>query len=130
MTFVLERRTAFLAPSGPADKMHLHIVITNECEDGLHLVAVVSSIKAKIKYDTTCVLQPQEHDFLQRPSFVLYGKLSQMRAAQITRMIGSKVYVEKNAVTDQICDRICDGVLDSDFTTNGMRWYYEDNWDL
>lgn len=130
MKFVLERGAAFLAPSGPADMKHLHVVLTNECEDGLHLVAVVSSIKPKIKYDTTCVLQPGDHGFLDKPSFVLYGKLTQMLAVHITKMIDQKFYVEKDPVTGEVCDRICEGVLDSDFTTNGMRRYYEDNGDL
>jgi len=60
-------------------------------------------------------------------SFVRYGMLAQMRAAHILKMIDKKYYVEKNPVSEELWERICSGVLESDFTPNGMRRYYEDN---
>ena len=129
MSIVLKRGAAFLAPSGPGELNHLHVVLTDECCHGLHLVAVVSSVKENVKYDDTCEIAAGEHEFIATHSYVLYRVLNQMRAAHIRKMIAGKVFIEKAPVSEELCDRMCEGVAVSDLTKNGMRRYYEDNSD-
>jgi hypothetical protein len=127
VTFNAKRKTAFLVPSGPRDLLHLHIILTDECPDGLHLVATVSSIKPGMKHDPTCKIAAREHEFITLDSFVMYGLLGQMPKANIERLVAKGYYVQKADVSDDLCDRICDGVEKSDFTKRGMIKYYREN---
>jgi len=57
--------------------MHLHIVCTNPDGNGNQVIVPVCSA-VKDQTDETCMLLPHEHDFIVRPSFVLYARVCQM----------------------------------------------------
>lgn len=114
-------------PSGPKAQLHLHVVLTDECEDGQHLVASLSSSEGKPWHDKTCVFAGGEHKAITKPSFVFYGATAQMNAAHITKMIASQYYKEQPPVSDQVCKAICDGVCKSEHTPRGAKRYYESN---
>jgi hypothetical protein len=127
VTFEVKKGAAFLAPSGPGELLHLFVVLTNACPDGLHLIATIGRVKPNIKHDATCEIAAGEHGFIDKPSFVRYGMLTQMAGVHIRKMIDKKYYVEKEPVAEELCERICAGVATSDFTANGMRRYFEKN---
>jgi hypothetical protein len=107
--------------------MHLHVVLTEACKDGMHLIASASSIKEDVYHDPTTVLAVGEHKFITKPSFIAYRLTCTMVAAHIEKMIKLNYYKPQLSVTDEICQRICDGVEKSEHTTHGMKKYYKEN---
>lgn len=110
MTFALQRGAAFLIPSGPNNQMHLHVILSEKCDQGMHLVASTSSIKDGMWHDQTTVLAAGEHKFITKPSFIAYQLLCTMPAAHIENMIARNYYKPQPPVTEELCKKIGDGV--------------------
>jgi hypothetical protein len=125
VTFEITRGTAFLVPSGPRDELHLHVVLTDESDQGDHLVASVSSIKKAGWHDPTCCFDGGEHDSITKPSFVFYRLTTRMTARHIKNMLAKKLFKEKPPVSDDVCDSICDGITKSEHTPRGVKKYFE-----
>jgi hypothetical protein len=108
VTFKLGKGACFLAPSGPSDLMHLHVVITDVDKDGFHLVAAVNSIRPNRSSDKACEFTGDgtEHDFIKHPSFIQYGVTTTMRASHIEAMIEKSYYKPKENIPDKECERI------------------------
>ncbi len=113
-------------PSGPKAELHLHVVLTEECENGDHLVANVSSIKPGY-HDPTCCFAGGEHERITKPSFIYYGLATRISARHIKNMIGKKYYIEDLPVSDEVCDLICQGIIASKHTPRGIKKYYSEN---
>lgn len=64
--------STLLIPSGP--KHHLFIVLTKPCRLGRVSMVNITSVIPGTTYDQTCVLQPGEHNFIRRLSYVYYRK--------------------------------------------------------
>jgi hypothetical protein len=123
----IKRGTAFLVPSGPKQQLHLHIVLTDACADGEHLVAAVSSIEGKAWHDKTCVFKGGEHKSITKPSFVFYRLTTRMSARHIKKMIEKNYYKDQPDASDAVCDAICDGVCVSEHTPRGIKRFYQEN---
>jgi hypothetical protein len=115
---------AFLVPSGPRQLLHLHVILTAEDEDGLHLATSFSSIKDGVEHDRTCETKADEHKFLTKPSFVLYAFTTTFRAKHIKAMIEKNYYQVQPDLSEELYARVCDGVLKSDRTPRGMKKYF------
>ena len=123
MAFTPAKKGTLLVPSGPTG-MHLHVILTDACQDGLHLRVPVSSIPKKGFHDPTCVIEPGEHSFIKRKSYVLYRLLTTTRAQHIVKCVKGLVFNVKDHVSNDLNDRICDGVEDSTFSPKGMIDYF------
>lgn len=91
---------ALFIPSGPQGN-HLFIVLNDPqplpgygAAD--HCVMVnLSSIEADIPYDATCVLQPGQHPFIVRPSYVYYRGTRIERANHIRNCIQTGIFTRR-----------------------------------
>ena len=107
--------------------MHLHVVLTEACKDGMHLIASASSIKEDVYHDPTTVLAVGEHKFITKPSFIIYKLACTIAGARIEKLIKLNYYKPQPSVTDEICKRICDGVEKSEHTPRRIKKYYGEN---
>lgn len=127
MAYVVARGNALLVPSGTTndpDKKHLFVVITDECNDGQHLLVSISSIKPGVFYDPTCVLQARSHPFVTVESYIEYRLAVTRSAAYIAKCVDNGTYLERAPVSTELLERISDGVLVSPFIPAKLKKYY------
>ncbi|WP_037243959.1 hypothetical protein [Rhodopirellula baltica] len=108
----MEAGECFLRPGGG----HLWIVISDPKLDHRCVVAVnISTVKETTKANLlTCVLNPGDHPFVNRRSYVVF-KLAMMRTnAQLEKMVGGGGYEIQTPVTPEVLEKIREAALASD----------------
>ncbi len=127
MPYVVARGNTLLVPSGTKadpDKMHLFVVVTDECDAGEHLMVSLSSIKQGVYHDPTCEMQVGAHPFVTAPSYVEY-RLAIIRSAQyICQCTNNGAYIPRQPLSAALLVRVADGVLVSSFVPAKIRRYY------
>lgn len=126
MTFVIKKSGCLLIPCGSANQLHLHVIVTDECEHS-HLLVNFCSIKEGIYYDPTCVVRGEdaEHEFLKHDSYVAYGLASQRLGSNILYMVEKGVFIPKNDLADDCFSRVRDGIKRSQFTRKWTKDFYD-----
>jgi hypothetical protein len=121
---------SLLIPSGTTsnpNNKHLFVVLTNPCEGGFHLLASVSSVKPNRSHDSTCLLEAEEHPFIQHQSYVLYAKAQQLGHAGIVKCVKTGLYVPKEPFGRTLLDRISAGLAASPMTPRWAKEYFRVN---
>ena len=130
MPFTPAKKATLLIPHGMAGNIevfHLHIILTDACKDGLHLLAPITSIRKERFHDPTCVIQAGEHPFIKHESYLAYRLLKIVAGRHIKKCVAGWVFKIKEPVSDILYNRICDGMEPSEFTPLGMKKYYTEN---
>lgn len=130
MTYVPEPKNTLLIPSGTfeaPDKKHLFIIMTAICNQGHHLVLSASSVKEGVKYDATCELEIGCHEFIKKPSYILYARAERLRSAGLVKCVDGWVYTPKERLADDVFARVCAGIEGSPFIPKWARKYYTEN---
>ena len=128
--YVPGSKKALLIPSGSTsrpDSLHLHIILTDVCEDGLHLVGSIASIYEGWQHDETCIISLGEHPFIKRESYFVYRRLTQIRAQHIVNCVDGWVYRKQPPISGSLYNRICNGINVSPFTARGLKAYWIEN---
>lgn len=117
-----------LLPSGPgADGQHLYAVITNPCDGSQSLLVSFSSIKPGRFHDPSCLVQPGEHEFIIKPTYVEYRMARIMRCDHIAKCVDGWTFTPKGPISDALLERIHNGVEQSDFTSGLVIKYFAAN---
>lgn len=116
-----------LIPSGPGDKKHLFIIVTNICCDEQHLLFSISSVKPKVVYDDACVFVGGEHEFITGESYVYYRRPDRRRADNISRLVDKKYFDVKSDLEQGHFAKVCEGVEKSKFTKPSTLKYFLEN---
>ena len=127
MPYESKIRDTLLIPSGPAndpDRMHLHGVLTEKCENSCHFVVCIESIIDGAYHDDTCEVEPGEHEFIKKKSYVNYRRAQVCKADRLKKMVDGWVYRPKEPLSQQLWERMCQGIEKSKFTPRGMKDYY------
>lgn len=127
MAFTPAKMESLLVPSGPQDKLHLHVILTDRCADGQHLLAPISSINPQKAHDPACILGAGEHPFLDHPSYVLYRLMFRPMSFHLVNCVERGLFVEKEPFELPVFSRIGAGVAASKFAAKGMKTYFNDN---
>ena len=100
----------FLGPQGnPQVKPHYWVVVTEPNTDGD--VAIVSYTSNW--YDETTILTPQDHEILNRKTFVRYQMACITRVSRIWQIISAGDFVPKSAAPLDTVRRLQDGIIRS-----------------
>ena len=110
---------------GPEDDYHLHVVLTDPNETGELIVASVTTLQKWTK-DRTVVLKKGDHPFIQHDSVVAYSYARIAGVAEIESLVTNKPSLARQPVSPELLGRIRAGLLESDFTENGVRWFYRE----
>lgn len=112
-----KKGATLLIPSGPAhdpDRMHMHVVLTDPIEaTGDVLIVCMCSIPASNLYDSSCTLFPGEHPFIQKNSYIDYGRCHIVSAARLQQKVVDKEYVAKGDLASKRFDDVMVGFADS-----------------
>jgi len=92
-------------------------------EDGQCLLVMMNSIKASRPYDSTCLLQVGDHDFVRHDSYINYRIAEYSSAAHIVKMVEKHGYKPKADFSKEVFKRICEGLYSSDETKPAIRRY-------
>ena len=111
----------FLVPSGLSG-LHLFVVTTKPCPQNSFLLLSISSIKDGKYYDGTCVFSGGEHEFITKPSYVVYRKPEQRFLSSIQKCLAGGVFILKTNLETQYFDRICTGIS---ISPHRQRWAVE-----
>lgn len=124
------RRAAFLVPSGPAndpDRKHLHVLLTDPCGVGKQVLMVpICSVKPDLPHDSTCLLSPGDHQFLQHASYVAYSKCRVEAAADVAKLVGGGYFTIKEPASEELIARIAAAISTSKFIKPFARDFYRD----
>lgn len=123
-------KATLLIPSGSLrnpNAKHLHVILTDACADGLHLLGSITSVQRGIFHDKTCIIQAGEHPFITHDSYFAYRRLMTSLGNHVIKCVDGWEYNPKEPVSDALFDRICAGIDVSEFTPRGMRTYWEEN---
>lgn len=115
----------FLGPYG--DTPHLFTVMNNPCKHGLCMALMVSSIKEGRSHDKSCILDVGDHEFIKRPTYVVYRLAITARAAHVGNMVDKSLYIPKEDWKLSVFKRIADGLHASLETPFGMIRYAREN---
>lgn len=128
------RRATLLYPSGPANdpnRNHLFVLLTDPIADPLNggkvcsLLCGLSTVYPTIYHDPTCILQPGDHPFITRNSFVFYAESRVVEAAKLVNGVAQGSFVAKPMMNSAVVDRICAGVLVSIHTPPKAQRFYK-----
>lgn len=123
MTYVPTRKGTILIPSGPSHDLarnHLFVICTDPCEKGLQLIVPISS-KTNDLCDPTCVLQPHEHDFFVRESFVFYRKSRIELTETLVSGVQKNVFSPHIDMNAQTFLRVYNGICNSSETSRKVK---------
>ncbi|WP_447922252.1 hypothetical protein [Achromobacter aegrifaciens] len=115
-----------LIPSGPDGKSHLFVVVMgSRVINGKEhlLLASLSTFKKELPHDDTCLVQANEHPFVQVESFVSYSQLRSESTEHILARLDDGVFTVKSAVSTTLLARIKAGL-----TSGRVRRYIRDDW--
>lgn len=80
-----------------------------------------------MKYDATCELEVGCHEFIKKPSYILYARAERLRSAGLVKCVDGWVYTPKERLADAVFARVCAGIEASPFIPKWARKYYAEN---
>lgn len=115
-----------LIPSGPShdvNRRHLHVVCNDADETG-HCLLVGITAYSNSLCDDTCVLEPSEHPWLWKRSYVLYRRARKWESSAILRGISSGKIEVRDDMNAQTFLRVKNGVCRSPHTSRKIKRYF------
>ena len=116
------RRGSTLLISGThhkPDVFHLCIVLNDPPDVDPRQILYVPVITARKKYDTTCVLEVWDHEFIDHKSWVHYAR-AEVRTVQQLANRGSL----RELLRDDVLERVCKGIFDSPHSPPWVKEFY------
>jgi hypothetical protein len=124
------KKGTLLIPSGSwhnPDAPHLHVIVTDSCANGQHLLVSISTLKENQFFDDACLVDEGEHDFITARSFVYYRKARLDRTTHIVKCVNGGLFRPREPTSESLFERICQGINASRFIPKWTRTYYIEN---
>ncbi|APH54812.1 Hypothetical protein GbCGDNIH9_8580 [Granulibacter bethesdensis] len=102
--------------------MHLHIVCTDP-DDGYQLIVSICT-RINNLCDPSCILQPHEHPFLTKESYVLYREAKLVQHSALTKGVAENRFILKEDMNGQTFLRITKGICTSIQTSRHIKKYF------
>jgi hypothetical protein len=100
---------------------HLWIVVTPPKDGEVAIVCVTSE---RIHSETTVRLKVGDHPFLRHASVISYRHSRVTTVEEIEKNVKNGIAKSLAPASDALVKRAQSGLVDSDFTPNGVRYYY------
>jgi len=104
------------------DDLHLWIAITPPTNGEVITVSVTTQRKGS---EALVVLHEGDHPFIKHDSVIAYIYSRIRTVASIEAALLSGTAKQREPVSAGVLKRVQDGLLDSNFTPNGVRFYYK-----
>ena len=111
------RRDAMLIPTDQYGNKHLHLVMSDSFRDpliegGREIVVVVSLSTYRApdtERNSICLLQPGDHPFITRTSYVCYHLAQYKEVSEMQKNIQRGWYVRKEPISEAVFQKIYNG---------------------
>jgi hypothetical protein len=114
----------FITGDDESEDWHLQIIITPPSETGEVVTVCVTSQRKRS--EMLVVLAANCHPFITHSSVISY-RYSKIRCvADIETALKNGAAKARDPVSGEVLSRARAGLIDSDFTPNGIRMYYQD----
>jgi hypothetical protein len=114
----------FITGDNESDDWHLHVIITPPT-DSDEVVTVCVTTKRK-RSETLVVIPADSHPFVKHASVISYGYSKIRCVADIETAIQNGTAKKRDPVSAELLSRAQAGLIDSDFTPNGVKWFYKE----
>lgn len=119
----MEPGDTFLMPSGThhnPNAMHLFVVCSLLRNENEVLLASIATWRNHL-CDSTCILTPGCHPFINRKSYVFYRSSRIEKIADLEFGLGQLHFIEKDPMPAELVERMLDGFLASKQTKRGIK---------
>ncbi len=130
--FIPLKRATLLIPSGPQNnqnRKHLFILLTDPHDDETSakpvLLVSLSTIRAGVPHDATCILYAGDHSFVKHDSFVVYQLARLEESDKLLRGVKSGQLVPQAPMDGAVFARICKGLGESRLTPPKLLAFYQ-----
>ena len=106
------------APSDPA-RSHLFFILKERDDSGKFMAAPVGTRKPNS--DTTCLLFPGDHSFIQHQSVILYGRICLLDDGRVKSSIRRGDISKFEPASDLLLEKIVNGLRRSPFVAGWAR---------
>ena len=104
--------------------MHLFILLTDPItEERLVLLCPITTLYPDKWHDASCVLDSNDHEFIQHKSFVNYSKARIIAASKLEKGVKGNLFKPRAIIAEEIYLRICNGLFTSKFTTPEIKGF-------
>ena len=114
----------YLKPSGPDNKLHLYVVLVDPNCHGIMLWVPVCSVRTDIYYDSSCLLEEGDHDFIKTASYVAYNFADRVHANHLEKMVRLNAYRLKPDASARVLQAILTGLASTDEVPKGIKQSY------
>ncbi|GAA0862467.1 hypothetical protein GCM10009115_09250 [Sphingopyxis soli] len=121
----MHKKGTVLIPSGPShdpNRKHLHVVCTDPDANGEQLIVSICT-KVNNLCDPACTIQPHEHSWLTKESYVFYRKAQIVPQAALANGIAGNHFTVKDDMNGQTFLRIANGICASIQTPRKIKKY-------
>lgn len=127
MIFLPLRGNVYLMPTPRADNLKSHhkfVLLNNPTKDNKFQVLMVnfSTVYQEGRYDTSCILYPEDHPEVKQKSFMVYEEAMIKTYTEI-KSEHKKQY--KGEMKDDVMERIIKGLIKSEDTTPRVKKFYD-----
>lgn len=119
------RRGTFLRKSGPPhdpDRLHLHVICTDEDRFGMILVVPLCSLHPDTS-DRACLLDIGDHPYIDRKSYIHYRKTEILDVAALQESLRRGDITPHQDCREEILKVVCDGLMASKATRPNKKDY-------
>lgn len=119
-----------LVPSGPTG-LHLFFIILGPMVlDGCGttpqvLMVSATTIRDNIPYDPACVLDKDDHPFIQHASYIAYRQIRTDPVAHVERMVRSTVWTPREPCEQRLLECIVVGARKSKLIPQGFKQLFQ-----
>jgi hypothetical protein len=120
--FRIVKGSTLLVPSGPArdrDRLHFHVCLTDPFVDAgdndtkVVLASICTIPPEGQPYDATCMLEPGEHAFITRKSYVYYAMAVPYSVSSLAKRCRSGVCERRDPIETAVLARMLKGAINS-----------------
>lgn len=104
---------AYLVPSGPNNKKHLHVVIVDPDENGSCIWVNICSVQENVYYDESCEFVGGEHKFIKHHSYVAYNFMFYVHSVHVERMVRLNAFMKEEDLKPRFLQKILDGLYET-----------------
>lgn len=130
--FIPFKKATLLIPSSPnnlKDTKHLFIILNNPSQSKPQkcLLVNISTIRNSIMFDSACIIEPGEHKFIKKRSFVFYRFAKIIEAKELIKKVKSGEFIAHESISEELYKKIVDGLFKSKFLAPKYKDFYIQN---
>lgn len=122
--WTIPKKTSFLSevekPQANDPRRHLRIVVSDADDKNRQIVVSVTTLRFEYQ-DKSCVIYPNEHEFIIHESIIDFRYTKIMTSVEILNGIMKKLLIKKEDISDALLKRIQNALKQSKYIPNEVK---------